>query len=123
MIRTYDRKLIQVDVPAELLLLRPPDGWTIDRWYQQENDRLARMYPEVKIEDAEVPAEFAEMITAVSAFEAWAKRKKLLKLALREEMGYARVAMVNGNPVAERRQYHVREHPVRAYDVDTIVAR
>lgn len=121
-IRTTDRKLIQVDVPAEFFDLHVPPGWTLDKWYKAESARLAKLFPEPKNLAVEVPLEFAEMLSATGTFEAWSKKKKLLKLMFREAMGWAEYATVNGNPIAKRQMYNVKEHAVRQYDVDTIVA-
>lgn len=121
-IRTSDRKLITIDVPAEFFMLQVPPGWTLDKWYKHETARLAKMFPEPKMAAVEVPREFADMLTAVGTFEAWAKKKKLLKLKFRETMEWAEYATVDGHQIAKRQMYHVRDYRVPEYDVDTVIA-
>lgn len=126
MIRTVkgDRALIEVDVPAEWALLKAPLDQNFEKWYKAENARFAQMYPEPKIESQEIAPELAELLTAATSLERLgAQKRKLAKLMLRKEMEWAKLATVNGYPVAERRQYHVKYHPVHAYDVDCVIAR
>lgn len=124
MIEAAERTLIKVDVPAEFMTLTVPRGWTLEKWYKHETARLATMYPGPKLDSQEVDPDLADMLTAADSLAKLGKvKRQLVRLRIREQMEWGKVAVIGGVPIAERRQYHVREHPVRAYDVDAVVAR
>lgn len=117
------RAILRVDVPEEFMAMKVPAGYTLKQWLTEETERITRAYPSIKIGEQEVNPGLDDMLRTSDYFTKWFLIKsKLTRLRIREEMGYARKATVEGLPIAERRMFPVKAHPVQGYDVDAIYA-
>lgn len=117
------RAIMRVDVPEDFMAMKVPPGYTLKQWLAAEQERLTRLYPDIKIAEQEVDPDLDDMLRTSDYFTKWFLIKsKLTRLRIREEMGYARKATVDQMPIAERRMFPVKEHNVRQYDVDAVYA-
>jgi hypothetical protein len=118
------RSLITVDTPDGFLDLAVPPGWTLDKWYKHETRRLAALYPEPALPSTELPGRLADMLTAAdSLYKLGEMKRRLVRLLIREQLGWAQEGTVNGWPVARRVQQDVRGYSVEPYSRDMIIAR
>jgi hypothetical protein len=123
MTTVISRKAVMTEeVPLALAELHIPEGWRLDDWVSFEKQRLIEMYPKIRDEEAIVSYDLRDMLRAADRLVSqWEERRQLVRVTLREEMGHARTAVTpDGNPLAERRIYPVKEFSTRSHTVDSI---
>lgn len=115
------RTEITEDYPSQLLLLRRPPGVSLEKWVRSETHRLKETFPEIKETAKELGPEAAEMLrTAKHNRDLWNERYELLKLDIREQLGWAKKGTVNDIPFIERRIFPVRDYHVDAREEDAL---
>jgi len=115
------RSVINQDVPSRLLAVTLPPGTTLERFVEQETDRLKALYPKPKTQSVELGPELAEMLQ-IARYNRnyWEERYQLVKLALREELGFAKKGTSGGVPFVDRRQFPVTGYEVEPFEQDGI---
>lgn len=115
------RSVITQDVPSRLLAVTLPAGTTLEKYVEQETDRLRGLYPKPKINSAELGPELAEMLSIAKYNRTyWEERYQLTKLAIREELGWAKKGLSGGVPFVDRRIFPVTGYEVEPYEQDAI---
>jgi hypothetical protein len=115
------RTEVTEDYPSQLLLLRRPPGVSLVKWVKSETGRLKETYPEIKESAKELGPEAAEMLrTAKYNRDLWSERYELVKLEIREQLGWAKKGTASDIPFIERRKFTVRDYHVNAYDEDAL---
>lgn len=108
-------------LPSGLLTLSLPPGMTLDRWVATETARLRRTYPAPKTAVTDLSPELADMyVTAREQRKLWDTRYELVKLRIREELGWAKIGLDRDMPFVTRRQYPVSSYEVESFDMDAI---
>jgi hypothetical protein len=111
-------------IEDRLAVLQVPADWKLADWLEYEKDRLVSQFPHIKESEqtSEVSYELAAMLrTADEHARTWEARRQLVRVRIREEIGWAKRAVTaDGRPVAERRIYDVEAHRVDDYHVDAI---
>lgn len=115
------RAVVSVDAPSHLLTLQLPPGMTLEKWVEQETARLREQYPRPKEPAKELGRDYAEMLrTAKHQRDFWTTKYELLKLELREDLGWAKKGLADGIPFIDRRQFPVSGYTVDSYDQDAL---
>lgn len=115
------RAVITQDVPDYLLTLELPGGMTLDKWVEMETARIRQMYPDYKDRDVELGREYGEMFRIARHNRTeWEKRYELLKLDVREQMGWHRRGLADGLPFVTRRINNVKPYAVPGYVNDAL---
>lgn len=115
------RTQITQDVPSKLIALELPPGVSLEKFVEQETERLRGLYPKPKVNSIELGSELAEMLQVARAnLHFWEERYALVKLAIREELGFAKKGLNGGVPFVDRRQFPVSEYHVEPFDQDAI---
>lgn len=122
MTRTITKRArIVEDVPAHLVEVKLPPGVTLEKYIETVNARLKGLYPKPKVDSVELGPECAEMIRiAKYNRDLWEMRYQLLKLEIREQLGFAKKGTADGIPFIDRRQFPVSGYKVDPYDQDAI---
>jgi hypothetical protein len=122
--RTISRRVtITQDMPAALEDLKLPPGVTLDKFLDAEKQRISAKYPVVKEGVTEVDPELKEMMRIADREQKyWEEKRQLVRLRIREQMGFAKKAAADGEVFAERRMFPVDEKITDSYDVDAIYA-
>ncbi len=121
MITVTQRSVITQDVPSRLLTLTLPAGVTLDKWVETETARLRHQYPKPKAGAVELGRDYAEMLRiARDRRNYWNERYELLKLDLREELGWAKKGTADEIPFIDRRQFPVKGYEVESYEQDAL---
>lgn len=115
------RTEVTEDYPSQLLLLKRPPGVSLVKWVKSETGRLKETYPEIKEAAKELGPEAAEMLrTAKYNRDLWNERYELVKLEVREQMGWAKKGTALDVPFIERRKFTVRDYHVNSYEEDSL---
>ena len=117
------RAVITEEIPLRLAELHVPANWRTADWLEHEHDRIREMYPVIKDVPAEtVSLELCDMLRVADRLAAeWEEKRQLVRVIVREELGYAKRAVTpDGKPLAERRMYPVGEYSVGEHKVDAI---
>lgn len=115
------RSVITQDVPSRLVAISLPPGTTLERYVEAETDRLRGLYPRPTVNSVELGSELAEMLDIAKYNRAfWEEKYQLTKLAIREELGFAKKATSGGIAFADRRQFPVSGYEVESFDQDGI---
>lgn len=111
------------DVPLRLTELHVPADWRASDWLKHEHARIKAMYPVIKdVPPQEVSLELCDMLRIADRLAAeWEERRQLVRVVVREELGWAKRAVTpDGKPLAERRVYDVDGYSVGDHMVDAI---
>lgn len=102
------RATVTENVPAALMDLELPPGYTLDNWVREEKARIKRMFPIVKTGVGEVGGELREMKKEADRLaKQWEIRRQLVNLLILERMGFAKKAAGDGEIFAEHRMYDI----------------
>ena len=115
------RSVITQDVPSRLVAISLPPGLTLEKYVEAETDRLRGLYPKPTVNSVELGPEIAEMLEIARYNRAyWEERYQLTKLAIREELGFAKKGLNGGVPFVDRRQFPVTGYEVESFEQDAI---
>lgn len=115
------RSVITQDVPSRLVAIEVPAGTTLEKYIEAETERLRTKYPEPTVNSIELGSELAEMLHIARANRAyWEERYQLTKLAIREELGFAKKGLNGGIPFVDRRIFPVTGYEVENFTQDAI---
>jgi hypothetical protein len=99
-------------IPSGLLTLKLPPGYSLDRWVEQETERLKEQHPHIQSESVELGPKYRRMHEVASHRRKAAETQyELLKLRMRERLGDAAYGTALGVPFISRRIYPVPGEP------------
>jgi hypothetical protein len=101
------------EVPSGLLTLKLPPGYSLDRWVEEETERLKAKYPHPH-GTKELGPRWRRMHEVASHRRKQAETTyELFKLKLWEKAGDAETVTSQGIGFKTRRQYHVPTEPAK----------